>query len=124
MFDVGGGELLLIVLVVLFLFGPKKIPEVAQMLGKGLRQFRKAQEDLTQQIRDISAETASTSPQVRPYVPPPTLPTDPPVPTVDTPPANELLGDHQDEDVSNVAPHQGPAESHETPDDQTTNPHS
>ncbi|MBS1561820.1 MAG: twin-arginine translocase TatA/TatE family subunit [Bacteroidetes bacterium] len=59
MFDVGGGELLLILLAVLLLFGPKKIPEVAQMVGKGIRQFRKAQEDLTQQIRDISAETAS-----------------------------------------------------------------
>lgn len=59
MFDVGGGELILILLAVLLLFGPKKIPEVAQMVGKGIRQFRKAQEDLTQQIRDISAESAS-----------------------------------------------------------------
>ncbi len=56
MFDVGGGELLLIVLVVILLFGPKKIPEVAQQVGKGIRQFRRAQEDLKQQIRDISAE--------------------------------------------------------------------
>ncbi|CAN5501615.1 hypothetical protein BH10BAC6_BH10BAC6_02600 [soil metagenome] len=59
MFDVGGGELILILLAVLLLFGPKKIPEVAQMVGKGIRQFRKAQEDLTQQIRDISAEAAT-----------------------------------------------------------------
>lgn len=57
MFDVGGGELMLILLVVLLLFGPKKIPEFAQQVGRGLRQFRKAQEDLTQQIRDISAES-------------------------------------------------------------------
>lgn len=54
MFDVGGGELLLILLVVLMLFGPKKIPEFMQMLGKGIRQFKKAQEDLTEQIRDLS----------------------------------------------------------------------
>lgn len=60
MFDVGGGELMLILLAILLLFGPKKIPEFAQMVGKGLRQFRKAQEDLTQQIRDISAEVAVT----------------------------------------------------------------
>ncbi len=56
MFDVGGGELLLILLVVILMFGPKKIPEMAQQVGKGIRQFRKAQEDLKQQIRDISAE--------------------------------------------------------------------
>ena len=58
MFDVGGGELILILIVVLMLFGPKKLPELARSVGKGLRQVRKAQEDLTQQIRDISAEVA------------------------------------------------------------------
>jgi len=58
MFDVGGGELILILLVVLLLFGPKKLPELARSVGKGLRQVRRAQEDLTQQIRDISAEVA------------------------------------------------------------------
>ena len=58
MFDVGGGELILILLVILLLFGPKKIPEFAQQVGRGIRQFRKAQEDLTQQIRDISADVA------------------------------------------------------------------
>ncbi len=58
MFDVGGGELVLIILVILLMFGPKRIPELSRQVGKGLRHFRKAQEDLTQQIRDISAEAA------------------------------------------------------------------
>jgi sec-independent protein translocase protein TatA len=58
MFDVGGGELIVVLLFILLLFGPKKIPEFAQMVGKGLRKFRMAQEELTQQIRDISAEAA------------------------------------------------------------------
>jgi sec-independent protein translocase protein TatA len=62
MFDVGGGELLLILLVVLMLFGPKKIPEFMQMLGKGIRQFKKAQEDLTEQIRDLSTVEPQSSP--------------------------------------------------------------
>ena len=56
MFDVGGGELILIFIAVLLLFGPKKIPEVMKMAGKGLRQFRQAQEDLKTQLRDISAD--------------------------------------------------------------------
>ena len=56
MFDVGGGELLLIFLAVLLLFGPKKIPEVMRSVGKGLRQFREAQEGLKQQMRDLSAD--------------------------------------------------------------------
>lgn len=58
MFDVGGGELVLILLVVLLLFGPNKLPELARSVGKGLRSVRKAQEDLTQQIRDISADVS------------------------------------------------------------------
>lgn len=84
MFDVGGGELVLIVLVILLLFGPKKIPEFAQMIGKGLRQFRKAQEDLTQQIRDISAEAAISEAEVmRPVRP--AQPDVPPSPRQSTP---------------------------------------
>lgn len=74
MFDVGGGELLLILLVVILMFGPKKIPEIAQQVGKGIRQFRRAQEDLKQQIRDISAEisveqTQHASPAPPSYTP-------------------------------------------------------
>ncbi|MCA9751315.1 MAG: twin-arginine translocase TatA/TatE family subunit [Gemmatimonadetes bacterium] len=38
---IGGPELFLILVVVLLIFGPKKIPEVARGLGKGLREFRK-----------------------------------------------------------------------------------
>lgn len=64
MFDVGGGELILILLVVLLLFGPSKLPELARSVGKGLRTMRKAQEDLTQQIRDISADVASPAASV------------------------------------------------------------
>ncbi|MGA1249081.1 MAG: Sec-independent protein translocase subunit TatA/TatB [Candidatus Kapaibacteriota bacterium] len=56
MFDIGGAEFLLIGLAILLLFGPKKIPEIMQAIGKGIRYFRQAQEDLKTQIRDISAE--------------------------------------------------------------------
>jgi len=65
MFDVGGGELILILLVVLLLFGPNKLPELARSVGKGIRTMRKAQEDLTQQIRDISADVSAPVTQVR-----------------------------------------------------------
>jgi TatA/E family protein of Tat protein translocase len=58
MFDVGGAELIVIVLAIIMLFGPKSIPKFMQQIGRGVRQFRKAQEDLTQQIRDISADAA------------------------------------------------------------------
>lgn len=56
MFDVGGGEILLIVLAILLLFGPRKIPEIASMVGNGMRKVRKAQDDFTQHLRDMSTE--------------------------------------------------------------------
>lgn len=100
MFDVGGGELLLIVLVVILLFGPKKIPEVAQQVGKGIRQFRRAQEDLKQQIRDISAEISVEEPQHATTPPPPSYtPADQivatPPPSRATPPSDSTDEDEQ-----------------------------
>lgn len=50
MFDIGGGELLLILIVVLIAFGPKKLPELAQSLGRGLKEFKRAQRDFAEQI--------------------------------------------------------------------------
>jgi sec-independent protein translocase protein TatA len=50
MFDIGGGELMLILIVVLIAFGPKKLPELAQSLGRGIREFKRAQRDFTDQI--------------------------------------------------------------------------
>ena len=52
MFDnMGFGELLIIVLVVLVLFGSKKIPDLAQGLGKGIREFKKAIKDVEEDIK-------------------------------------------------------------------------
>ncbi|MGI5846363.1 MAG: Sec-independent protein translocase subunit TatA/TatB [Alphaproteobacteria bacterium] len=59
MFDIGGGELLLILLAILLLFGPKKIPEIMRMFGKGLGKIKQAQTELKQQIREIEKEVES-----------------------------------------------------------------
>jgi TatA/E family protein of Tat protein translocase len=44
------GELLVILIVVLLLFGSKKIPEIAQGLGKGIREFKKSIKEVEEQI--------------------------------------------------------------------------
>ncbi|MCX6173140.1 MAG: twin-arginine translocase TatA/TatE family subunit [Ignavibacteriales bacterium] len=49
--NIGGGELFLIVLVFVILFGAKKIPELAQGLGKGIREFKKALNDVQEEIK-------------------------------------------------------------------------
>jgi TatA/E family protein of Tat protein translocase len=46
--NIGTSELILILLVILVFFGSKKIPELAQGLGKGIREFKKA----TREIQD------------------------------------------------------------------------
>jgi sec-independent protein translocase protein TatA len=56
MLDIGGGELLFILLIVVLLFGPKKLPELMQGLGKGMREFKKAQREFTNQINGAFEE--------------------------------------------------------------------
>lgn len=48
--NIGTPEILIILLVVLVFFGAKKIPELAQGLGKGIREFRKAAKDIQEDI--------------------------------------------------------------------------
>jgi sec-independent protein translocase protein TatA len=46
MFGLGGGELLLIFLFALIFIGPKKLPELAKGLGRALKEFQKAKDDV------------------------------------------------------------------------------
>jgi TatA/E family protein of Tat protein translocase len=48
--NVGTGELLIILVVILLLFGSKKIPEIAQGLGKGIREFKKSIKEVEEQV--------------------------------------------------------------------------
>lgn len=46
----GGGELVLVLVVILVLFGAKRIPEFAKGLGKGINEFKKASREVTEEI--------------------------------------------------------------------------
>ena len=48
----GIGEILMIIIVILFVVGPDKIPEFAKKFGEGLKAFRKATSGVTQEIRE------------------------------------------------------------------------
>lgn len=51
--NLGTGEIIIIVLVILIFFGAKKIPELAQGVGKGMKEFKKA-------LKDVDEDAKST----------------------------------------------------------------
>jgi sec-independent protein translocase protein TatA len=56
-------EILIIFVVVLLLFGAKRIPEMAQGLGKGIREFRKAMKDVQEDIEVSSSPASNIAPK-------------------------------------------------------------
>lgn len=66
-FNIGPGELILILVIALVVLGPGKLPDVAQSLGRSLREFRKAASDVTDAAKvDAPAPAASTAPAATP----------------------------------------------------------
>jgi sec-independent protein translocase protein TatA len=55
LFNIGPEEIILILVLALIVFGPKRLPEIGRTLGKGMSEFRKASNDLK---RTINAELA------------------------------------------------------------------
>lgn len=49
--NIGPGELILILVIVLVIFGPGKLPDIGNAIGRGVREFRKASTDLEDSIR-------------------------------------------------------------------------
>ena len=81
-FNIGPGELILILIIGLVVLGPGKLPDVAQSLGRSVREFRKAATDISDAGKlDAPAATpatnspAATTPAVAP--PPPPVPAAP-----------------------------------------------
>lgn len=52
----GGWEIVLILAVVLLLFGSKKLPELAKGLGTGIKEFKKATREVTDEIQNSAEE--------------------------------------------------------------------
>jgi sec-independent protein translocase protein TatA len=63
--SIGGPELLLIFVVALLIFGPRKLPELGKSLGKGLAEFRRAANDLRDSLETEVAREPGPKPQAR-----------------------------------------------------------
>jgi sec-independent protein translocase protein TatA len=58
--NLGAVEIILILLVVLILFGAKKIPELAKGLGKGMSEFKKGLKDVEDEIKSADKDSEKT----------------------------------------------------------------
>ncbi len=57
--NLGTGEIILIILAILILFGAKKIPELAQGIGKGMKEFKKALKDVEDEVKTTDKPSSS-----------------------------------------------------------------
>ncbi len=55
--NLGGGEIFIILVVVLIFFGAKRIPELAKGLGKGMREFKDAMNGVENEVRNAANNT-------------------------------------------------------------------
>jgi len=60
MFGLGTPEIILIAIVILVLFGAKKIPDLMQGLGKGIKEFKKASSDIEKDITSVDDKEKTT----------------------------------------------------------------
>lgn len=62
---IGSGELIVILCIALLLFGGKKLPEFARNLGKGIREFKKALNETTEELPEVPSleKKASSEPE-------------------------------------------------------------
>jgi sec-independent protein translocase protein TatA len=55
----GPAELILLLVIVLIIFGPGKLPDIGSAVGKGIREFRKASNELEESVRGDAKATSS-----------------------------------------------------------------
>jgi sec-independent protein translocase protein TatA len=63
LFDLGGGQILLILALILIFFGARRIPELAKGLGQGIKEFKKATREVTDEISNAAEEPPKPAPK-------------------------------------------------------------
>jgi len=66
MFGIGMTELMVILVIGLLVIGPKKLPELARSLGKGLAEFRRASTEMRREFLEVADEVRIDPPPQKP----------------------------------------------------------
>jgi sec-independent protein translocase protein TatA len=66
MFGMGPTELIIVMFIILILFGAKKLPELAQGLGKGIREFKRASSEIQDELNVNNIEAPKKSQTSKP----------------------------------------------------------
>lgn len=74
--NIGGQELILILLIILVLFGARKLPELAKGMGQAIREFQKAKDEFSDELHSAGKTDVASKPDVRtaPSTMPATIP--------------------------------------------------
>ena len=88
--NLGGPDLIIILLIILVLFGAKKLPELARGMGSAIKEFQKAKDEFTDEIHSAGKTDAAKTADVR--TPQSTVPRieSQPAPSADIPPADQV----------------------------------
>ena len=68
MFGLGGAEVGILFIIILLIFGPSQIPKMARSIGEAMKEFRKAQREITEEVQreDPPAPTPPKAPENKP----------------------------------------------------------
>jgi TatA/E family protein of Tat protein translocase len=108
MFGIGFQEMLIILVVVLIFFGPKRLPELAKSIGKGIAEFKKASDEVRKGIEEAVKEESAGEGGKPPETPAP------PAGTAGPPPQREEAAASPSA-VTDAAPAEGEAQKHPAP---------
>jgi sec-independent protein translocase protein TatA len=116
--SLGPAEILVVLVIALLVFGPNKMPDIAKQVGRGFREFRRVQQHLKSELRDVVSEfdsPSSTPPVEQQAVP--MLPPKEDAPSGDAPSADTTTPSTAEQPASPAAP--TPAPEPDAPSDST-----
>ncbi len=88
--NIGGQELILVLVIVLVLFGAKKLPELARGMGQAVKEFQKAKDEFTDELHSAGKTDVATKPASS------TVPT---IPRIENPAGDESVRSDASEPV-------------------------